>query len=294
MKNELLAKYIFGEASTKERQKVELWLKESEDRQREFQQLKRRLELGTKRYKYGVFDVRRAVRNMKFPAKKHYLRILQVAAAIIVLTGGFWFWNKLLFQETVLISEGGETKIFYLPDSSRVMLGGDSRLTYSSQFGKTDRELFLQGKAFFSVKRDVEKTFIVETSLIQAEVLGTSFQVIAQKYQVKVSVEKGRVKITTQDKKQEKILEAGMSAKYEKDKGKLMTSYQENRRTIEILKFENTLLSEVIKALNEYYGSHIILPADYASLRITVVFKEVSLEEAIEVINRTLDIQLTI
>lgn len=55
MKNELLAKYIFGEASTKERQKVELWLKESEDRQREFQQLKRRIELGTKRYKYGVF-----------------------------------------------------------------------------------------------------------------------------------------------------------------------------------------------------------------------------------------------
>ena len=55
MKNELLAKYILGEANTKEGQRVEEWLGESEDHQREFRQLKRRIELGSKRYKYGVF-----------------------------------------------------------------------------------------------------------------------------------------------------------------------------------------------------------------------------------------------
>ena len=65
-------------------------------------------------------------------------------------------------------------------------LTGDSRLTYDSQFGKTNRELFLQGEAFFQVKRDMEKPFIVETSLIQVEVLGTSFQVIAKKLQAEV------------------------------------------------------------------------------------------------------------
>ena len=42
MKNELLAKYILGEANTKEEQKVGQWLEESEDHQREFQQIKRR------------------------------------------------------------------------------------------------------------------------------------------------------------------------------------------------------------------------------------------------------------
>ena len=40
----------------------------------------------------------------------------------------------------------------------------------------------------------------METSLIQVEVLGTSFQVIAEKLQAEVFVEKGRVKITTQEK----------------------------------------------------------------------------------------------
>ena len=43
MKNELLAKYILGEANTKEGQRVEEWLGESEDHQREFRQLKRRI-----------------------------------------------------------------------------------------------------------------------------------------------------------------------------------------------------------------------------------------------------------
>ena len=134
----------------------------------------------------------------------------------------------------------------------------------------------------------------METSLIQVEVLGTSFQVIAEKLQAEVFVEKGRVKITTQDKKQESILETGMSVKYGKKDRKLMISTKEDKGEQQILKFDNAPLSEVIETLNEYYDSHVTLPADYATLRITVVFKEASLEEAIEIINRTLDIQLTI
>ena len=295
MKNELLATYILGEANTKEGQRVEEWLGESEDHQREFRQLKRRIELGSKRYKYGVFAPRQAIQKVKFPAKAYHLRILQVAATIIVLISSvLWVWNKSSLQETVLLSRTGETKVFYLPDSSRVMLSGDSRLTYNAQFGKTNRELSLRGEAFFQVKRDTSKPFIVETSLIQVEVLGTSFQVIAQKLQAEVAVEKGRVKVTTQDKKQESILETGMSVKYGKKDGKLMISTKEDKGEQQILKFDNSPLSEVIETLNEYYDSHVTLPADYATLRITVVFKEVSLEEAIEIINRTLDIQLTI
>ena len=295
MKNELLAKYILGEVNMKEGQRVEQWLEESEDHQREFRQLKRRIELGSKRYKYGVFAPRQAIQKVKFPAKAYHLRILQVAATIIVLISSvLWVWNKSSLQETVLLSRTGKMKALYLPDSSHVTLTGDSRLTYDSQFGKTNRELSLRGKAFFRVKQDSSKPFIVETSLIQVEVLGTSFQVIAEKLQAEVFVEKGRVKITTQDKKQESVLETGMSVKYGKKDGELMISTKEDKGEIQILKFDNAPLSEVIETLNEYYSCHVTLPANYATLRITVVFKEVSLEEAIEIINRTLDIQLTI
>lgn len=298
MKNELLAKYIFDEVNTKERQIVECWLNESEDHQREYQQIKRRVELGSKRYKYGFFDSRQVARKMKFPAKKHALQILRVAAAVIIIISGMWFWNRLQLQEIVLVSNMGETKVFYLPDSSHVTLTGDSRLTYNSRFGKSNRELYLQGEAFFKVKRDAGKTFVVKTSLIQVEVLGTFFQVVSRELQAEVFVEKGRVKVTTLDKKQDETLETGMSAKYEKVKGKLTIFTHDDNDSLKgetgILRFDNAPLPEVIEMLNKYYGSHIVLPDEYTSLRITVVFKEVPLEKAIEIINRTLDIQLTI
>lgn len=295
MKNELLAKYILDETSTKERQIVESWLNESEDHQREYQQIKRRVELGSKRYKYGFFDPRQVARKIKFPAKNYTSLILRVAAAVIIIISGMWCWNRLQFQETVLVSNTGETKVFYLPDSSHVTLTGDSRLTYNSRFGKSNRELYLHGEAFFKVKRDTRKPFVVNTALIQVEVLGTSFQIISRELQAKVFVEKGRVKVTTLDKKQDETLETGMSAKYEKVKGELTISAKDSLKgQAGNLKFDNTPLPEVIEILNKYYGCHIVLPDEYTSLRITVVFKEVSLEKAIEIINRTLDIQVTI
>ena len=112
---------------------------------------------------------------MKFPAKAYHLRILQVAATIIVLISSvLWVWNKSSLQETVLLSRTGKMKAFYLPDSSHVTLTGDSRLTYDSQFERRI-ENFPYEERHFPCKQDSSKPFIVETSLIQVEVLGTSF-----------------------------------------------------------------------------------------------------------------------
>lgn len=297
MKNDLLAKYILGEVNHEERQIVERWLSEEEAHQREFQRIKRRVDLGSRRYKRGLFDVRQAALKVKFPAKRHTLRAWLVTAAVILLTLGIWYWNKPQYRETVLISQNGETRVFYLPDSSCITLAENSRLTYNDEYGISNRDIFLFGKAFFEVKRNTGLPFIVETSLLQVQVLGTSFQIITNDIQAEVFVEKGQVRVATLDKKQEKILETGMSVRYEKTEGKLktFTHFDANRLRWKtgIFKFENAFLSDVIKVLNEYYGSHIVLSDDYATLRISVIFKGVSLKEAIEVINRTLDIQLT-
>ncbi len=149
MKNELLAKYILGEANTEECQIVKHWLEESDDHQREFQRIERRVRLGAKRYQYGLFNTRQAAQKINFPAKRYSWQIWYVAATIIILISGIWYWSRPQSKETILISKAGGRKVFYLPDSSRVTLTGDSRLTYNSEYGKANRELFLQGKAFF-------------------------------------------------------------------------------------------------------------------------------------------------
>lgn len=294
MKNELLAKYILDEASAKERQIVERWLDESEEHQREYQQIKRQVELGGMRYKHGFFDHRKAVRKIDFPAKRRSVLIFRIAAAIIIILIAVGWWNWLQPQ-TIWDSNTGETMVFYLPDDSRVVLSEDSHLTCDTDFNQSNRKLHLQGEAFFMVKQDTEKPFVVKTSFIQVEALGTFFRVLAREFQTEVFVEKGRVKITTLDNQQDEILETGMSIKYEKVEDKIIIQSRDTLMTpTNIFRFENITLYEMFEKLNKHYGSHVVVPDEYKFLRITVIFGEVPLEKVIEIVNITLDIQLTI
>lgn len=294
MKNELLAKYILDEASAKERQIVERWLDESEEHQREYQQIKRQVELGGMRYKHGFFDHRKAVRKIDFPAKRRSVLIFRIAAAIIIILIAVGWWNWLQPQ-TIWDSNTGETMVFYLSDDSRVVLSEDSHLTCDTDFNQSNRKLHLQGEAFFMVKQDTEKPFVVKTSFIQVEALGTSFRVLAREFQTEVFVEKGRVKITTLDNQQDEILETGMSIKYEKVEDKIIIQSRDTLMTpTNIFRFENITLYEMFEKLNKHYGSHVVVPDEYKFLRITVIFGEVPLEKVIEIVNITLDIQLTI
>ncbi len=64
-----------------------------------------------------------------------------------------------------------------LPDSSRVTLNADSRISYSREFLPGRREVCLEGEAFFEVAKDPRRPFIVHTDAAQMTVLGTSFNV---------------------------------------------------------------------------------------------------------------------
>ena len=300
MKKELLAKYNLGEANTKEGQRVEEWLGESEDHQREFRQLKRRIELGSKRYKYGVFAPRQAIQKVIFPAKTHYLRILPVAASIIVLIFGvLWFWNKSSLQETVLLSRTGETKVFYLPDSSRVMLSGDSRLTYNAQFGKTNRELSLRGEAFFQVKRDTSKPFIVETSRMNVKVLGTRFNVndYDDNEEVSTTLVNGSVEIVSGDQQVFRLVPGeqayGKENKLEKREVnvRLYTSWIDGK-----FLFNNTELEEIAQQISRWYDVEIFFSSENVKkVRFTgAIVKFKPLDDLVRMIESTSQVRFSV
>jgi len=66
-----------------------------------------------------------------------------------------------------------------LPDSSHIILAGNSQLSLSASFGKGKREICLQGQAFLDVKGDASNPFIVHLHNSTIEVLGTQFYVRA-------------------------------------------------------------------------------------------------------------------
>lgn len=76
------------------------------------------------------------------------------------------------------INPGSKSKIT-LPDGSLVWVNSGSKLSYASNFNGKNREVFLNGEAYFEVTKNASKPFVVHTSGIDIRVLGTAFNVKA-------------------------------------------------------------------------------------------------------------------
>jgi ribosomal protein L30E len=89
-----------------------------------------------------------------------------------------------------------------LSDGSVVSLQPNSRIYYSKDFTGKNREVILEGEAFFLVKRDPSKPFLVYYHNIVTKVLGTSFNVrtLARTNNFEVAVKTGKVQVYENEK----------------------------------------------------------------------------------------------
>ena len=101
--------------------------------------------------------------------------------------------NKLLYN-TLLVPRGKKSQIS-LPDGTTVWVNAASKITYPVTFSGDTREITLEGEAYFDVKHNAEKPFIVHTINIDVEVLGTAFNLNAYAQNVRTTLEKGKVKV---------------------------------------------------------------------------------------------------
>ncbi len=122
-----------------------------------------------------------------------------ITASLLLLFGINSFFNQ---QDVFNVTNFGEQKTIALLDGSEVILNANSRLNYSKKKWKNKRIVFLQGEAFFKVKKG--KTFIVKTKNGSVEVLGTEFNVKSFSDYFEVTCYSGKVKIVQNEK--EKIL----------------------------------------------------------------------------------------
>jgi len=220
------------------------------------------------------------------------------AAAVITLLISFtFFWiynsNHCQYEQqfTEVIAPMGQKTMIVLPDSSLVSLNSGSSLKYNGNFNKKNREVILDGEAFFDVKKNDLKRFKVKTGILFVDVYGTEFNIKNfedDKFQ-EITVIEGKVGLS--DNFEElKQLTTGQQAVLDKNTGKLtflttktdvVTSWKNNE-----LNFDNTPLIEVIKYLERWYGVKIsIHPAMIGKHNYTFKIKTESLTEILEKIN---------
>jgi len=96
-----------------------------------------------------------------------------------------------------------------LPDGSKGWLNGGSYLEFPAEFRGKTREVTLKGEAYFEVKENLKRPFIVSGADFEVLVHGTTFNVLAYPgdNDVKVTLASGSVEVLC--KRDEQVVQSG-------------------------------------------------------------------------------------
>ncbi len=152
-----------------------------------------------------------------------------------------------------------------LSDSSHVYLNTFSTLRYPSRFAEGGRQVYLEGEAYFQVRKMDHRPFVVHTKHARIEVLGTSFYVTqGPNNRVEVTVESGTVRFTEKENQANHlVLTKGMKAVLEPGKPLTKKTWEQGEPTNDLawktgtLEFRRSPLKEVIEDLSSYFGTEI-------------------------------------
>ena len=123
------------------------------------------------------------VRRNTVPMYRGWIKYAAVIA-LMLLTGAatFFVTDRLQPVRHVEMAElfvpYGESRQVILPDGSQVWVDAGSLLVYPKDFTDTEtRTVYLTGEASFTVRKNTEKPFIVKTTYLDVQALGTVFTV---------------------------------------------------------------------------------------------------------------------
>lgn len=125
-----------------------------------------------------------------FPMKQ----LLRIAAVIALIVASYVFLNSGTASFSTEVAQREE---FFLPDNSEVVLNAMSQISYNKKEWNSDRNLTLNGEAYFKVKKG--KKFSVETSQGVVSVLGTQFNVFSRGSRFYVKCFEGLVSVAFND-----------------------------------------------------------------------------------------------
>jgi transmembrane sensor len=175
-------------------------------------------------------------------------------------------------QNTLWVPAGESYKIL-LSDGTEVWLNAATRLRFPSRFYGQQREVYVEGEAYFKVAKDAAHPFIVHTALTQVQVLGTSFNINTYEAgNVKTALVEGKVLTKSNDGKSMELI-PGYEANYEVAKGFVSGAFDE----VDVLSwingvyyFHNIPVADLVVAASRCYGIKIVLNKnDFAGRSIT-------------------------
>ena len=320
---EALARYLAGESSEEESERIGLWLKEHKADAALVAALDKAV-AGLALSAHEDVDVDGAlarvvqrrdsagadpvVRARRSPRELRHSRrtastwraaaILAAAAAVVVAArlvlqrgGGERSQVADAVTGRAFATAVGKRDSLRLPDGGRVVLGPASRLVVAAAYGRGTREVELHGEAYFDVVHDTTRSFIVRAGDVSIRDVGTSFGVRADSGRfVQVVVTSGSVMLHSSASADSGLLLAAGDVGTVRADGRLTSGHtgaagQYLAWMRDSLVFRDASLAEVSEELRRWYG--VVLRVEDSSLaerHLTMTFAGDPLDRVLRVI----------
>lgn len=314
MNEEKLIKYLLQESDAEESKAVQDWISEDEANQKQFEKIKWIWDSSSLLLEKSEVDENQAwqkfteLRNKKIDtAPKQNQRFLQsklfrVAAAITLIFISAWVYSAFLpqsgrayFSSVELQSEDTPIEVPLL-DGTAITLNRNTTLSYSQKLFTKERKVTLEnGEAFFDVKRNEQKPFVIQSEAVQITVLGTSFHVKTTGNITEVIVVTGSVQVEIDGKKE--VLRPEEKLSVNQESGEMLKTIPSNNLynyyVSKKFQADEIRLQELVTSLNEAYDSNIeIAREELKDLAITTTLEYDSLDKNLEVLRETLNLTI--
>lgn len=303
----LLARYFGGNASQNDLAILDKWISSSADNQLEFDRMTKLYELlGHSEVEIPTPNTQKA--KVKFaeyihktPSKSISLQpkwILRVASVILVLiVSSAVVWNLYFSEKDVVLLSNSISIEKILPDSTTVQLAENSKITYSSDFAKKTKTVYLEGKAKFEVGNAGNGKLQVRSGELYIEDIGTIFEVSALKNSniVAVKVLEGQVHMFTLNNKGI-LLDKNTTGYFNKTTNEFEISEPSIDRLnsgVTRVNFNGITLAEAFNIVGDAYSVKIeVDDKEILNHQITVKFEGEDLDMVLQVIAETLDLKV--
>lgn len=210
----------------------------------------------------------RRINNDAEPRKSIKIpRFLKYTAAVLVgvfITSATMLWKneesgQAITGSYTLKTDIGEKSVVELPDGTKIWLNACTTIEYAPGYGIVDRNILLDGEAYFEVASGQALPFIVKAGGIHVKALGTAFNVSAypDDHHLTTTLLSGNVAVRPELTQQEMVLEPNQMAVYYKDRHRIEKKACYNNPGLQwrkgLLSFDMISLEEITRLLQRNY-----------------------------------------
>jgi ferric-dicitrate binding protein FerR (iron transport regulator) len=234
------------------------------------------------------------------------LKFYQKIAAFLlipIIGMGILYWvnqsNHSSDQYTETIAPRGQKSQIVLADGTKVWLNSDRKIRYPGNFSKNQRDVYLDGEAFFEVSKNERQPFVVHTSGVNVKVLGTKFNLKAysDENQIETSLFEGKINLllnNSSDQIVEKEVKPGQSFVYLKTDRQLVLNrfpqdeingWKKNQ-----LLFKDDTFGKLVRKIERWYNVELVYDEKlFNDRRLTVeLFEGERLERLMDILSLAL------